>query len=113
MNVVENADGRDWEPRATAVARGIRRRVLEHTIRSQGGYLSQACSAAEILATLYTRVLRLGTAEAPAIPAPFLGVPSQHNPAIQPATPTTALTDRSWTVSSCRLRTTHWRSTPR
>ena len=32
------------------VAAGIRRRVLEHTIE-HGGYLSQACSAAEMLAT--------------------------------------------------------------
>lgn len=29
------------------VALGIRRRVFEHTIRNNGGYLSQASSAAE------------------------------------------------------------------
>jgi transketolase len=62
------------------IAHHLRRRVLEHTIASNGGYLSQACSAAEILAVLYSRVLRLGPSTAPAVPAPFPGVPSPHNP---------------------------------
>lgn len=39
------------------VALGIRRRVFEHTIRNNGGYLSQACSAAEQLAWLYNEEL--------------------------------------------------------
>ena len=34
-----------WQDEARRVARGIRRRVLEHVIRNKGGYLSQACSA--------------------------------------------------------------------
>jgi len=34
------------------VAHGIRCRVFEHSIRNNGGYLSQACSAAEQLAWL-------------------------------------------------------------
>ncbi|MBO9319760.1 MAG: hypothetical protein J7460_12155, partial [Chloroflexus sp.] len=59
---------------------GIRRRVLDFTIRNNGGYLSQACSAAEILATLYTRVMRIGESCAPRIPPPFPGVPSKTNP---------------------------------
>jgi transketolase len=62
------------------VAHGIRRRVLEHTIANSGGYLSQACSAAEILAVLYTRVMNLGSSQAPAIPGPFVGVPGPANP---------------------------------
>lgn len=64
-----------WQAEARAFARRIRRRVLDHTIRHDGGYLSQACSAAEILATLYTRVMRLGASEAPPVPPPFAGVP--------------------------------------
>ncbi|WP_242513151.1 transketolase [Halochromatium salexigens] len=64
-----------------SVAAGIRRRVLEHTLRNNGGYLSQACSAAEILATLFLRVMQLGPSTAPLIPRPFAGVPSQNNPA--------------------------------
>jgi transketolase len=62
------------------VARGIRRRVLAHTLSNNGGYLSQACSSAEILATLYTRVMRLGPSEAPLIPRPFAGPPGPQNP---------------------------------
>lgn len=65
-----------WVGRARAVARGVRRRVLEHTLRADGGYLSQACSSAEILATLYTRLMRLGPSQAPMTPPPFPGVPA-------------------------------------
>lgn len=63
-----------------AIADGIRRRVFEHTIRHNGGYLSQACSAAESLALLYNEILRLGPSIAPAIPRPFPGVPGPRNP---------------------------------
>jgi transketolase len=52
---------------------------LEHTINNNGGYLSQACSSAEIWAALYTRILNIGPSEAPLIPAPFPGVPSATN----------------------------------
>lgn len=64
-----------WVEEVRRVAFGVRRRVLEHTIRQNGGYLSQACSAAELLATLYVRVMRLGASEAPVLPLPFSGVP--------------------------------------
>ncbi len=64
-----------------ALARGIRRRVLEHTLKNGGGYLSQACSSAEILATLYNGVMKLGPVPRPLAPAPFAGVPSACNPA--------------------------------
>lgn len=33
-------------PTTECVASGIRRRVFEHAMRNNGGYLSQACSAA-------------------------------------------------------------------
>ncbi len=69
-----------WSEYTQRVANGIRRRVLDFTIRNNGGYLSQACSAAEILATLYTRVMRIGESCAPRIPPPFPGVPSRTNP---------------------------------
>lgn len=64
----------------TRIARRIRRRVLDYVIRNNGGYLSQACSSAEILGTLYTRVMRLGPSLAPMVPAPFAGVPGASNP---------------------------------
>ena len=39
------------------VAKGIRRRVLEHSIANNGGYMSQACSSAELLSSLYAGIL--------------------------------------------------------
>ncbi|MBI4786475.1 MAG: transketolase [Chloroflexi bacterium] len=69
-----------WQARTDRVAWGIRKRVLEHTIKSNGGYLSQACSSAEILATLYVEIMKLGPSQSAAIPPPFRGVPSKDNP---------------------------------
>jgi len=69
----------DWVEGAQRAARGIRQRVLEHTVLNNGGYLSQACSSAETLATLYLRVLRLGRSVAPEVPLPFPGVPGPAN----------------------------------
>ncbi|WP_421855010.1 transketolase [Oricola sp.] len=61
------------------VALGIRRRVFEHSMRNNGGYLSQACSAGEQLAWLYHEELKLGPPTLPMIPKPFGGVPSPTN----------------------------------
>jgi len=62
------------------VAEGIRRRVFVHAMRNNGGYLSQACSAAEQLAFLYNEALALGAPTLPPVPPPFSGVPSAGNP---------------------------------
>lgn len=70
-------------PKVAAIARlaqGIRRRVLRHVLDNNGGYLSQACSAAELLATLYGGVLSLALLERPLVPAPFVGVPRAGQP---------------------------------
>jgi len=64
---------------AQKVAHGIRKRVLEHTIKNGGGYLSQACSSAEILACLYSGIMNLEKVKTPMIPKPFAGVPSSSN----------------------------------
>ncbi len=69
-----------WQDDVKRVAAGIRRRVLEHTIKNNGGYLSQACSSADILATLYVKVMNLGRVDAPLVPKPFPGVPGPDNP---------------------------------
>jgi transketolase len=61
------------------VAAGIRRQVLRHTIKNNGGYLSQACSSAEIWASLYTCILKIGESQAPMLPPPFSGVPGPEN----------------------------------
>lgn len=68
-----------WQDDTRATAAGIRRRVFEHVLRNGEGYLSQACSAAEMLAMLYTRTLRLAPLEAPIRPGPFVGVPGPGN----------------------------------
>jgi len=81
--MIEGQDGngdRSWADAARRAAAGVRLRVLEHTLVNNGGYLSQACSAAEVLATLYTRVLNIGPSEGPPSPAPFSGVPGPGNP---------------------------------
>ena len=67
------------EKSTEAVALGIRRRVFEHSIRNNGGYMSQACSSAEQLAWLYNEELRLGDPTLPMIPKDFAGVPSPNN----------------------------------
>jgi len=77
MNAKESALSQD---KVYKVADGIRRRVLEHTIKNNGGYLSQACSSAEILSSLYLNILRLGPVESPIVPAQFPGVPGRNNP---------------------------------
>ena len=59
-----------------AIAHGIRRRVLEHTLQNNGGYMSQACSAAELLATCYGGAVNLGPVAAPVVPPPFDRVPA-------------------------------------
>ena len=69
----------NWQAETKSTARGIRRRVLAHTINNNSGYLSQACSSAELFASLYTHILKIGESEAPMIPAPFPGVPSAEN----------------------------------
>jgi transketolase len=66
-----------WVERAVRAAEGVRRRVLVHTVRREEGYLCQACSAAELLATLYVEVLRLGPPEGPLVPQDFPGVPGK------------------------------------
>ncbi len=71
-----------WTDAVHAAAAGIRRRVLEHTLAGGGGYLSQACSAAELLATLYLRLMKLGPSAAPLVPPPFAGVPGSGGDAV-------------------------------
>ena len=68
-----------WQDDVIRAARGIRRRVLEHTVKNNGGYLSQACSSAEILAVLYLKILNMGHVAKPLVPPRFPGVPGGGN----------------------------------
>lgn len=60
-------------------ANNIRKHVLWLTIERNGCYLSQACSAAELLATMYLKVLNLSESQAPKLPEKFPGTPSKDN----------------------------------
>ncbi|QUI24520.1 transketolase [Vallitalea pronyensis] len=67
----------DLDPRQ--VANGIRSRVLDLSIKRGGGNLSQACSSAEIMAALYTRMMNITDLEEPLTPKKFVGAPSATN----------------------------------
>jgi transketolase len=71
---------KSWQDDVLRASAGIRRRVLEYTLKNNGGYLSQACSSAEILAALYMKIMRLGSAENPIVPGKFCGVPGKDSP---------------------------------
>ncbi|MEM9776611.1 MAG: 1-deoxy-D-xylulose-5-phosphate synthase N-terminal domain-containing protein [Chloroflexota bacterium] len=78
---MNNNSQASWQEEAQRVAFGIRKQVLELTIERNGCYLSQALSSAEILATLYTKVMNLGPSIAPMLPPPYEGVPGPDIPA--------------------------------
>ena len=62
-----------------AVANGIRKQILGVALKTGGCYLAQACSSAEIIASLYTRVMNLGPSVGSWEPIPFPGVPGPDN----------------------------------
>ena len=61
------------------IAARIRRRVFEHVMKHDGGYLSQALSSAGIFACLYGDAMNLEPMSAPLDPQPFEGVPASTN----------------------------------
>ncbi len=65
----------EWKNQVLCAAFGIRKRVLEHTIKNNGGYLSQACSSSIILSTLYLKLMNLGPSVGQPVPPRFQGVP--------------------------------------
>lgn len=67
-----------WLDECQRIAAGIRRRVLRHTIR-HGGYLSQACSSAEIFSLIYGHAMKLGPSEGPFIPQSHLKLQPGNN----------------------------------
>ncbi len=64
--------GRNWIGECRRIADGVRRRTLTHTI-VHGGYLSQACSSADIFGLLYGHQMSLGPSLGPGIPPPYEG----------------------------------------
>lgn len=80
MKPKSKTESLQWQSDVKRVAAGIRKRVLEHTIMHNGGYLSQACSSAEIMAALYVKIMHLDRIDVPLVPKPFPGVPGPDNP---------------------------------
>lgn len=68
-----------WTEKVKDVSLGIRRKAFEYTVKHQGGYLSQVCSTAELLATLYVKVLQIDDSNAPKVPKSFPGLPSNRS----------------------------------
>ena len=60
-------------------AHNVRKQVLRMAIERVGSYLGQANSSAEIISTLYMRVLNIGESLGNPEAAPFPGVPSPEN----------------------------------
>ncbi len=70
----------DFVPsRPGAVASSIRKQILGIALKSGGCYLAQACSSAEIVEALYTRILKLGPSAGLWDAIPFPGVPGPEN----------------------------------
>lgn len=61
------------------VASSIRKQILGIALKSGGCYLGQACSSAEIVASLYTQIMNLGPSVGAWEPIPFPGVPGPDN----------------------------------
>ncbi|WP_283673413.1 1-deoxy-D-xylulose-5-phosphate synthase N-terminal domain-containing protein [Butyricicoccus sp. Marseille-Q5471] len=61
------------------VATSIRKQILGVALKTGGCYLAQACSSADIIAALYTRVMNLGPSIGCWEPIPFPGVPGPDN----------------------------------
>ena len=70
----------NWLDDVQQLAERIRLRVFDHVMKNDGGYMSQACSSAELFATLYGRIMKLGPSQGPMIPPCFPGVPGLNNP---------------------------------
>lgn len=71
-------DDNSWQLQAKRAAFGVRKRVLELTLKNNGCYLSQTLSCADLLATLYTKSLNLGPSTGDFLPGPNPGTPG-HN----------------------------------
>lgn len=61
------------------IANRVRKNILRLAMERGGCYLGQACSSAEIFATLYQSVMHLGPSLGAQEALPFPGVPSKEN----------------------------------
>jgi transketolase len=80
VTVTGTDDG--WADLARDRARRVRQRAVRVCAANGGGYFVQACGSAEIMATLFTRLLDLGPSSGPLRPDAFPGVPVPGSPAL-------------------------------
>lgn len=72
---------RQWADEVDRIAQNIRLRVFQHTVAQRGGYLTQACSAGQILGGLYCGLMKLPPVDSPMLPDPWTGAPGPGHPA--------------------------------
>jgi transketolase len=80
--MTSDSNGTKWIAETQKIAACIRLRVLEHTVKQNGGYLSQACSAGELFAALFCKILNIAPIDEPLLPKPFEGTPGLGRPAV-------------------------------
>lgn len=72
----------DWVERVRHQAHRVRQRAAAVCAANNGGYFIQACGSAEIMNTLYVRLMDLGPSTGPLQPSQFDGVPRPGEPAL-------------------------------
>ncbi len=72
----------NWVQDVLHKARRVRQRAAKVCAANNGGYFVQACGSAEILTTLYSRLMNLGPSQGPLVPQAFDGVPRPGQPAL-------------------------------
>lgn len=65
----------DWVDQVRDQAHRVRQRAVKVCAANNGGYFVQACGSAEILSTLYSKLMDLGPSTGPLVPDAFHGVP--------------------------------------
>ncbi len=73
---------KDWVERVERQAHRVRQRATRVCAVNNGGYFIQACGSAEIMNTLFTRLMDLGPSTGPMEPDKFDGVPRPGEPAL-------------------------------
>jgi transketolase len=69
-----------WRDTVLDAAMRVRRRALDVCAANNGGYLVQACGSAEIMTTLYLKLMDLGPSTGALTPPAFEGVPRPGAP---------------------------------
>jgi transketolase len=69
-----------WVDKIHQIALEIRKLAFEQLMKHNGGYFSQVCSSAELLACLYDKILRLSQDDQSLLPKSFTTAPSPQNP---------------------------------